>query len=93
MNVNYRFAVGRGRKRSFVEIEVAVSGIGMTAEELHKARLPFYTTKPRGTGLGLAMARQAASRHGGTLEIMSTPGEGTTVKISLPVDPGRKSTR
>ncbi len=93
MNVNYRFAVGRGRKRSFVEIEVADSGVGMTGEELHKARLPFYTTKPRGTGLGLAMARQAASRHGGKLEIMSTPGEGTTVKISLPVDPGRKSAR
>lgn len=93
MNVNYRFAVGRGRKRSFVEIEIADSGVGMTGEELHKARLPFYTTKPRGTGLGLAMARQAASRHGGKLEIMSTPGEGTTVKISLPVDPGRKSAR
>jgi len=93
MNVNYRFAVGRGRKRSFVEIGIADSGVGMTGEELHKARLPFYTTKPRGTGLGLAMARQAASRHGGKLEIMSTPGEGTTVKISLPVDPGRKSAR
>ena len=93
MNVNYRFAVGRGRKRSFIELEIADTGVGMTEEELHKARLPFYTTKPQGTGLGLAMARQAVSRHGGKLEIMSTPGEGTTVKISLPVDPGRKSAR
>ncbi len=90
MNVNYRFARGRGRKRSFLEIEITDSGVGMAEEELHKALLPFYTTKPRGTGLGLAMARQAVTRIGGKLEIKSTPGGGTTVKISLPVDPGRK---
>jgi two-component system nitrogen regulation sensor histidine kinase GlnL len=93
MNVNYRFAVGRGRKRSFLEVEITDSGAGMTEEELHKALLPFYTTKPNGTGLGLAMARQAVSRYGGKLEIKSTRGAGTTVKISLPVDPGRKAAR
>ncbi len=76
MNVNYRFAVGRGRKLSFMEIEIADTGVGMTAEELHKARLPFYTTKPEGTGLGLAMARQAVTRHGGKLEINVDPRRG-----------------
>jgi two-component system nitrogen regulation sensor histidine kinase GlnL len=90
LNVNYRFAVGRGRKRSFLEVEIADTGAGMTEEELRKAHLPFYTTKPDGTGLGLAMARQAVARQGGKLEIKSTPGAGTTVKISLPVEPGRK---
>jgi two-component system nitrogen regulation sensor histidine kinase GlnL len=90
LNVNYRFAVGRGRKRSFLEVEIADTGEGMTEEELRKAHLPFYTTKPDGTGLGLAMARQAVARQGGKLEIKSTPGAGTTVKISLPVEPGRK---
>lgn len=58
-----------------------------------ESRLLFYTTKPKGTGPGLAMARQAIERHGGKLEIKSHPEEGTTVKISLPVDPGRKSAR
>lgn len=91
MNVNYRFARGRGRKRSFVEVEIADSGAGMTGEELRKALLPFYTTKARGTGLGLVMARQAVTRLGGKLEIRSSPGAGTAVKISLPVDPGRKA--
>jgi len=91
MNVNYRFARGRGKKRSFLEIEIADNGVGMGEEELHKALLPFYTTKPKGTGLGLVMARQAVTRHGGKLEIRSTRGVGTTVKISLPVDPGRKA--
>ena len=91
MNVNYRFARGRGRKRSFLEVEIADSGAGMTGEELRKALLPFYTTKARGTGLGLVMARQALTRLGGKLEIRSSPGAGTTVKISLPVDLGRKA--
>jgi two-component system nitrogen regulation sensor histidine kinase GlnL len=91
MNVNYRVARGRGKKRSFLEIEIADNGAGMTEEELRKALLPFYTTKPKGTGLGLVMARQAVTRHGGKLEIRSTRGTGTTVKISLPVDPGRKA--
>lgn len=91
LNVNYRFAVGRGRKRSFLEVEIADDGAGMTEEELRKALLPFYTTKPKGTGLGLAMARQAVALHGGKLEIRSTRGTGTAVRISLPVEPGRKA--
>jgi two-component system, NtrC family, nitrogen regulation sensor histidine kinase GlnL len=93
MNVNYRFAVGRGRKRSYLEVEIGDNGVGMTEEELHKAQLPFYTTKPNGTGLGLSMARQAVTQYGGKLEIKSTRGAGTTVKISLPVDRGRKAAR
>ncbi|MCL1927079.1 MAG: ATP-binding protein [Syntrophorhabdaceae bacterium] len=91
MNVNYRLGVGRKRKRSFLEIEITDTGVGMTPEQLIKARLPFYTTKPKGTGLGLAIARQAIERHEGILEIKSHPEEGTTVKISLPVAPSRKS--
>jgi len=91
LNVNYRFARGRGRKRSFLEVEIADSGKGMTGEELRKALLPFYTTKSRGTGLGLVMARQAVTRLGGKLEIRSSPGVGTSVKISLPAGPGRKA--
>ena len=91
MNVNYRFATGRGRKRSFLEVEITDDGKGMTAEELRKALLPFYTTKARGTGLGLVMARQAVTRLGGKMEIRSSPGAGTAVLLSLPVDPGRKA--
>jgi len=91
LNVNYRWSRGRGRRRSFVEVSVEDSGTGMTDEDARKAVLPFYTTKPKGTGLGLVMVRQAVSRHGGKLEIKSARGEGTTVTISLPVDAGRKT--
>ncbi|MBI5419258.1 MAG: PAS domain-containing protein [Deltaproteobacteria bacterium] len=90
LNVNYRWSRGRGRKRSFLEITIADSGVGMSEEDSRKALLPFYTTKPKGTGLGLVMTRQAITRHGGKLEIKSVRGAGTTVKISLPADPGKK---
>jgi two-component system nitrogen regulation sensor histidine kinase GlnL len=93
VNVNFRWGRGRGRKRSFVDIVIADDGVGMTDEDARKALLPFYTTKPKGTGLGLVMARQAVSRQGGKMEIKSVRGEGTAVKISLPVDTGRKPVR
>lgn len=93
MNVNFRWGRDRGRKRSFVDVTIADDGVGMTEEDARKALLPFYTTKPKGTGLGLVMARQAVSRQGGKMEIKSVRGEGTTVKISLPVDTGRKPVR
>ncbi len=85
MNVNYRWGTGRGRRRSFLEITVTDDGQGMTPEALRKAAIPFFTTKPRGTGLGLVMARQAVSRQGGMFAIRSEPGKGTTVRLSLPV--------
>jgi two-component system nitrogen regulation sensor histidine kinase GlnL len=90
MNFNYRWSRGKGRKWSFLELTIADSGPGMSKEDARKALLPFYTTKPKGTGLGLVMARQAVSRHGGKLEIKSVRGTGTAVKISLPVDSGKK---
>ncbi len=90
MNVNLRWSRGRGKKRAFLEIAVSDTGPGMSEEDCRKAVLPFYTTKPKGTGLGLVMVRQAVTRLGGALEIKSVPGAGTTVKISLPVEPGKK---
>ena len=93
MNVNFRVSRGRGRKLSFLEIAITDDGAGMSEEDARKAFLPFYTTKPTGTGLGLVMARQAITRTGGKLEIKSVRGAGTTVRISLPVEPGKKAAR
>lgn len=92
MNVNYRLSRGAGKKRSFLDLLVTDSGVGMSEEDLRKAVLPFYTTKPKGTGLGLVMVRQAISRHGGKMAIKSARGEGTTVTISLPVDSRKTGT-
>ncbi len=72
--------LGRG---GTVRLEVRDSGPGMTAEQLARVGRPFYTTKARGLGVGLAMARRVIERAGGRLEIDSAPGRGTTVRLHL----------
>ncbi|QDX24656.1 PAS domain S-box protein [Sphingomonas suaedae] len=69
-----------------VALEISDTGEGMDAETLAHCIDPFFTTKgDRGTGLGLAMVVAAAQRHGAELEIESSPGVGTTMRMSLPV--------
>jgi signal transduction histidine kinase len=46
---------------------------------------PFFSTKASGTGLGLPIARQIVAGHGGDLSITSEPGQGTTVRVRLPL--------
>ena len=71
-----------------IEIRIADNGPGMT--ETVKARLfdPFFTTKPigKGTGLGLSISYQiVVDRHGGSMQCISTPGEGTEFAIEIPI--------
>jgi signal transduction histidine kinase len=67
-------------------ILVRDSGTGMPAEVLKNVLRPFYTTREKGTGLGLPLAKKVVERHGGTLTLESKEGIGTTVRISLPFD-------
>jgi PAS domain S-box-containing protein len=71
---------------SAVVIEFSDTGIGIEPKDLPKLWEPFFTTKPegKGTGLGLAICRRTVEEHRGTIEIESTPGKGTTVRIILP---------
>ena len=67
-------------------IEVRDTGAGMSAEVRNRCLEPFFTTKgDAGTGLGLAMVFGIIQRHQGQLEIESTPGEGSTFRIDLPL--------
>jgi signal transduction histidine kinase len=69
-----------------VWLEVSDTGIGMDDETRRRCLEPFFTTKgERGTGLGLAMVYGMAQRHGCALEVDSTPGTGTTVRLVFPV--------
>lgn len=67
-------------------IEVGDTGTGMDEETRRRCLEPFYTTKGlSGTGLGLAMVYGMVRRHNGELDIDSTPGKGTTIRICLPL--------
>jgi signal transduction histidine kinase len=59
----------------------------MPPEILEKAFDLFYTTKDDGTGVGLALVRQAVELHGGEVDVRSQPGEGTVVTMRLPIGP------
>ncbi len=73
-----------------VEITFADSGIGIKKENLSKLFSPFFTTKVRGTGLGLAVCRRIiVERHHGKIYVESEENRGTTVKVELPA--GRQS--
>ncbi|WP_371099778.1 ATP-binding protein [Pseudomonas sp. 313] len=73
----------------YLHLSVTDTGSGMTAEVAAKAFEPFFTTKPmgQGTGLGLSMIYGFARQSGGQLRLRSTPGEGTTVCLYLPLRP------
>jgi signal transduction histidine kinase len=62
------------------------TGPGMSDETLSRAFDLFFTTKPAGTGLGMAIARSVIDLHGGELTIVSVLGQGTRVRVRLPVD-------
>ena len=65
-------------------LEVADRGSGLTEEVLRDALLPFYSTKPTGTGLGLTLCREIVEAHGGRLSIANRPGGGAVVSVWLP---------
>lgn len=68
-------------------IAVRDTGEGMTEDVKRQCMDPFFTTKgSKGTGMGLAMAHGIVLRHGGTIEIESEVGKGTTVTVTLPVE-------
>ncbi len=68
-----------------VEVRIDDTGIGIPPEHLAKIFDPFFSTKDRGTGLGLSVVYGIVERHGGRLDVTSEPGRGTTVRIRLPL--------
>jgi len=66
-----------------LRVEVEDTGQGMTREELERAFDPFYTTKEKGTGLGLPICYGIGRSHNGEIDLESAPGKGTTVRVEL----------
>lgn len=74
-------APGPGR---LAQVEIEDRGAGIEENHMHRIFDPFFSTKGQGTGLGLALTRQAVEEHGGRVEVASRPGLGTRVRILLP---------
>jgi signal transduction histidine kinase len=70
-----------------VEIRVADQGVGIPPENLDKIFRLYFTTKPGGSGIGLAMVYRIVQMHDGRIDVDSTVGKGTTVKLTVPSAP------
>jgi signal transduction histidine kinase len=69
---------------AWIVVRVIDTGVGMNARQLARAFEDFFTTKPSGSGLGLAFARRVLLAHDGDVGITSESGRGTTVELRLP---------
>ena len=76
--------------RSTVELDFTDTGTGIAPEHMGRVMEPFFTTKPegKGTGLGLAICRRIMQEHGGKIELTSVLGQGTTVRLVIPLQNG-----
>ncbi len=82
------------REEASILVEIRDDGPGIAAEDLPEVFEPFYSTKSagNGTGLGLSMSRRIVMEHAGTIEVESSPGDGATFTIRLPIWGNRDST-
>lgn len=75
-------------------LTVTDNGTGIAPENLSRIFEPYYTTKPKGSGLGLSIARRIVETHGGVITVKSESGRGSSFQISLPIDgPTERSRR
>jgi PAS domain S-box-containing protein len=79
-----RIETGPAERPGWIRLVVADTGPGIPAEEVSKIFDPFFTTKRTGTGLGLSVTYGIIQEHGGTVDVQSRPGAGTTFILSFP---------
>jgi signal transduction histidine kinase len=72
-------------KREFLELNIVDRGVGIEPDKLNKIFDPYFTTKAKGSGLGLAVARRIAEAHGGKITVESQAGRGSTFHLWLPL--------
>jgi signal transduction histidine kinase len=77
--------LGTSADHEVATIAVRDTGIGMDAEARARLFEPYFSTRASGTGLGLTIAKRNVELNGGTIEVESEPGQGTTVRIRIPV--------
>ena len=77
--------IATSEENDFLRIDFKDSGIGISAENLERILEPFFTTKEKGTGLGLSVCFSIIKAHNGELKFESSPGQGTTATVLLPI--------
>lgn len=80
-----KITISMARVADGASIRVSDTGVGVAPEALSKIFKPFYTTKPKGWGLGLSYCKRAVEDHGGTITVESAVGRGTTFNIFIPI--------
>ena len=83
-NWNLTPSSDRGPEGETIEISVRDTGPGISQKVLKNLFVPFFTTKEKGTGLGLAISQSIVQQAGGSIQVLSQPGAGTTFTIVLP---------
>ncbi len=86
----HRISISAERMDDRIIIKVEDDGIGMSASQLNRCMNPFYTTKPAGTGIGLALTKQYVEEVGGTITVASERNVFTAVEIQLPAAGGKE---
>jgi len=81
-----RRSTRRGAAAAFLEVRFRDAGVGIPAGDLKNLFIPFFTTKEKGTGLGLPISQRIIENHGGTIEVRSQPAEGATFTVLLPIE-------
>jgi two-component system nitrogen regulation sensor histidine kinase GlnL len=85
MTLAHRVALDDGKPLPTLAVWIRDTGRGMTPDELRQATTPFFSARPGGTGLGLAVAEYWIAQHRGTLHLESEPGAGASARVTLPL--------
>jgi signal transduction histidine kinase len=76
--------------RDAVLVQVVDDGPGMAQDVAERVFNPFFTTKPQGSGLGLAIVRKIVDAHDGRIDLRTSAGKGTTIRVTLPMTGGHE---
>ena len=87
MSYGGTLTIAARRDSKGVAISVTDTGYGISPEHMDQLFEPLFTTKARGVGLGLAICKKLVEGHGGSIQVTSQPGEGSTFTIVLPAAP------
>jgi two-component system, NtrC family, sensor histidine kinase HydH len=86
VSTSLRRSTRRGAAAAFLEVRFRDTGPGIPPGDMRNLFIPFFTTKEKGTGLGLPISQRIIENHGGTIEPRSQPGAGATFTVLLPVE-------